>query len=80
MKTTLLLFGKLTEYDTSGKIELEVESDSFTTEDLKILLQDKYPGIQNTSYRVAVNHEFANGDTWIKTTDEIALLPPFSGG
>lgn len=32
------------------------------------------------SVRVAINHEFATLDTQLSTGDELAFLPPISGG
>ena len=32
------------------------------------------------SYKIAVNHAFADPDTEVCDGDEIAFLPPFSGG
>jgi sulfur-carrier protein len=47
------------------------------------LLQDvynSYPAIQKQKFAVAVNRKIVHGDYELNDTDEIALLPPFSGG
>lgn len=48
------------------------------------LLQDlhaRYPGLARlSSLAVAVNNEYAADDTLLQERDEIALIPPVSGG
>jgi len=43
-------------------------------------LQKKHPHIQWWAVAVAVNKCYADDDTPIKIGDEIALIPPVSGG
>lgn len=45
-------------------------------------LQRRYPGLGDllTQGRVAVNAEFANADTTLHSGDEVAWMPPMSGG
>lgn len=47
---------------------------------LRVLLQTKHPHIQWSAVAVAVNKCYADDDTPIKIGDEIALIPPVSGG
>ncbi len=48
---------------------------------LKERLIGKYPKLgEITSLRVAVNSEFATEETKISLQDEVALIPPVSGG
>ncbi|MCX6968275.1 MAG: MoaD/ThiS family protein [Verrucomicrobia bacterium] len=46
------------------------------------LLETKFPGIQRyqSSTRLAVNFEFVNSDALLADEDEVALIPPVSGG
>ena len=37
-------------------------------------------GLPTESCRLAVNHEFAEADTRLDPGDELALIPPVSGG
>jgi len=45
-------------------------------------LQTENPGLTplRSSVRLARNHEYLTGDEWIHPGDEIALIPPVSGG
>ncbi|MDX1618027.1 MAG: MoaD/ThiS family protein [Balneolaceae bacterium] len=48
---------------------------------LKNYLVDLYPEFRDlSSLAVAVNDRYAEGDTAIGENDEIALIPPVSGG
>jgi molybdopterin converting factor subunit 1 len=60
---------------------LTLEFDSGTTQDLKILLEEKFPSLkQLPSYLIAVNSEYSLNETRINDGDEIAIIPPVSGG
>jgi len=48
---------------------------------LKAYLYKAYPGLgELSSLAIAVNKSYAREDTVIEGTDEIALIPPVSGG
>jgi molybdopterin converting factor subunit 1 len=52
-----------------------------TTADLKTVLEEKYPRLkQLASYMVAVNNEYAEDNGAITERDEVAIIPPVSGG
>ena len=44
------------------------------------LLDRRVPDLLNRTFYVAVNEEFAQRDTVLQNGDEVALLPPVSGG
>lgn len=45
------------------------------------LLKERYPVIQGlTSFAIAVNGSYATADTIIHVGDEVAIIPPVSGG
>ena len=44
------------------------------------LLDSRVPALLNRTFYVAVNEEFAQRDTVLQDGDEVALLPPVSGG
>ena len=51
------------------------------TGDLKKQLEFDYPRLkQLASYMVAVNNEYAENSVAITNIDEIAIIPPVSGG
>lgn len=83
---TVLLFGVTK--DIVGSSSLTIPKDSpfgqggtKTVGDLKDYLGIKYPKLlQLSSLAVAVNSSYAGDDKKIDTFDEIALIPPVSGG
>lgn len=44
------------------------------------LLDSRLPSLRDRTFYVAVNEEFAQRDTVLRDGDEVALLPPVSGG
>lgn len=73
------LYGILADLLEEEMIEVKVEHSTSVRSLLKFL-KTTYPVLQTIPFRVAVNAAFANDDQEINTGDEIALLPPFSGG
>lgn len=64
-----------------GKKETVIQADVTTVEELKNHLFTSYPKLAGLkSLFVAVNHNYAEGGQTIAETDEIALIPPVSGG
>lgn len=51
-----------------------------TVEDLWKWADEKYPGIRNSSARIAVNEEYALPSDVIESGDMVAFIPPVSGG
>lgn len=51
-----------------------------TVLDLNTLLLDKYPGLNQMTYKIAVNHQLSTNEKNLQDGDEVALLPPFAGG
>jgi molybdopterin converting factor small subunit len=43
-------------------------------------IDDDYPGIENFTFKVAVNRILVDGEPLLKDGDELALMPPFAGG
>ncbi|MDN3549042.1 MoaD/ThiS family protein [Mucilaginibacter aquaedulcis] len=80
MKINVLAFGVAKEIFGTSQVSLELTNDA-TIYNLKYLLEQQYPRLkQLASYMVAVNNEYAlPGDT-IHERDEIAIIPPVSGG
>jgi molybdopterin synthase sulfur carrier subunit len=80
MKINILAFGIAKDIFNGPSICLDMSNDA-TVYNLKYLLEQQYPRLkQLKSYMVAVNNEYAlPGDT-IHERDEIAIIPPVSGG
>ena len=80
MTITILAFGIAKELLDGSSVDVEVNN-SITAMDLKEMLETKYPALRKSgSYRIAVNNEFADEQTMIHESDEIAVIPPVSGG
>lgn len=82
---TILLFGitkdiigsSTLELDTANENELEIH----TVGELKNYLGEQYPKLNTlSSLAIAVNSDFAENETLVSAKDEIALIPPVSGG
>ena len=79
MKYKIKAFG-ITKDILGGK-ESVIEVGGTTVADLRQELERKYPGLQGLrSLFIAVNHTYAEDSLAITETDEIALIPPVSGG
>lgn len=80
MKLKILAFG-ITK-DILGAAEKELETqDDLKVGQLKRILEENFPPlVKLKSYFIAVNEEYAEDDQIIVYTDEIALIPPVSGG
>ncbi len=80
MKITVKFFalGK----DLIGQDELEMElSESGVVADLIAQLEEKFPPFKELgSYLIAVNLEYAEHTDALKDGDEVAIIPPVSGG
>jgi molybdopterin synthase sulfur carrier subunit len=67
--------------DFLGGKDTVIEITGETVRDLRAELNRRYPqlvGLQ--SLYIAVNSDYAEEDRILKATDEIALIPPVSGG
>ncbi len=59
-------------------------SGATTLDELKDRIRAEHPGLapvlDSRSVMISVNQEFAAGNVEVRDGDEVALLPPFSGG
>ncbi|MDQ0114422.1 molybdenum cofactor biosynthesis protein [Paenibacillus harenae] len=79
---TIQLFAGLPERFGVAAITLEHNSDTITAAALKQLLAAAYPqhaALIGIAF-VACNHSYAADQTTLRSSDELALLPPVSGG
>jgi molybdopterin synthase sulfur carrier subunit len=77
MQITLLVFGILNDILPPQTIVLPLGAD---THQLQQLLHERYPDLEKYQYGLAKNQQLIHQDQPINEGDEIALLPPFSGG
>jgi molybdopterin converting factor subunit 1 len=79
---TIKLFAILK--DKAGRDELHINSRSSTVSELLREVSNEYPALSEIlscgRILTAVNQEFVKGDAPVKDGDEVALMPPFSGG
>lgn len=80
MQISLLLFGIAKDIVGQRTLELDVE-EGCSVAALKQLVVDRYPQFEALKYLgIAVNNEYADNALTIQQGDEIALIPPVSGG
>ncbi len=67
--------------DWLGGREVSIDFEGTSVEHLRLALTQRYPQMsQLPSLFIAVNHEYADDLATLKVTDEVALIPPVSGG
>lgn len=70
-------YGVLAELAQKPSISLHGVSN---TDELKQQLLQQYPDMAKHNFIVAVNNQLINKNTSITNGDQIAVMPPFSGG
>lgn len=76
----ILAFGIAKEIVGGSVIELPIAS-GISAGAVKELLSERYPGLRRlSSFSLAVNGEYAAPQTIVQDTDELAIIPPVSGG
>jgi molybdopterin synthase catalytic subunit len=81
MQVTVKLFGSIREAAGAKELAVEVPEGS-TVADLRRLLARDHPSFEEMAdrLRVSVNYEIVRGDLALSDGDEVAFLPPVSGG
>lgn len=78
---TVLLFGVTRDIVGKGSLILDQTDGLRTVGDLKRQLMDQFPALgELSSLAVAINQTYAGEADTLEETDEIALIPPVSGG
>jgi MoaE-MoaD fusion protein len=79
---TVRLFAMLRESAGTGSMELRLPRGSTVEDALGVLAQDRPLGelVRRLPLRAAVNREYADSGTVLAAGDELALIPPVSGG
>jgi MoaE-MoaD fusion protein len=79
---TVRLFAMLRERAGEGKLELELEPGTTVARALERLAEERPVGelLRRLPVRTAVNREYADGATLLAAGDELAVIPPVSGG
>ena len=80
MKVRVLLFASYREKTGVGRLTLDL-NDGATVGDMACAMRSKFPGLpESERIVVAVNNEYQEHDFVLSDGDEVALIPPVSGG
>ncbi|MGK6351335.1 MoaD/ThiS family protein [Parapedobacter sp. DT-150] len=74
---SILCFGRVSDLIGSSRIDMPLVND---TDELQQWLNKQYPALRQATYVIAVDQEIIRKNTLLTVQQEIALLPPFSGG
>ncbi len=80
-QVNVLFFATLRDKAGIKSVLLDVETGT-TIEQLKVLLVERYPGLNGLMSHclASINHEYRFDESEIPTGAEIAFFPPVSGG
>lgn len=80
MQITILSFGIAKTIVGEKLIRMDVPEQS-TAGDVRLLLAEKFPRLgELATFMLAVNEEYALPETPLQAGDEVAIIPPVSGG
>jgi molybdopterin converting factor subunit 1 len=80
MKVNVLAFGIAKDIVGGSSTEVALSGDA-TVEELRSVLETQYPRLkQLSSFMIAVNDEYAEAGQVLALEDEVAIIPPVSGG
>jgi len=75
------LFASCREIIGKDKITLKSTDKMITVRDLRRMISVLFPSLPTkTQFVIAVNHKIADDSATISQVDEVAILPPVSGG
>ncbi len=68
--------------DLAGTREAELQTGETTLEELWMLVVERHPELSpmRKNLAFAINEEYARGEARVEPGDEVAVLPPVSGG
>jgi molybdopterin synthase sulfur carrier subunit len=77
----VILFGIAREIVGEKQVMIDPSENISTVSTLKNWMKKKYPKLQQlTSFAVAIDSEYANDGDTLTSQNEIAIIPPVSGG
>ena len=76
MAVKIQLFGQLKQITGIS----ELTTDAGDTDELMKEITARFPLLENLSYLIAVDRTIVQTNTFIKAGQEVAMLPPYSGG
>ena len=82
--TDILYFGRLEEAAGCARETVSPPANVATTEQLRQWLSARNPvlatALNDKAVRIVLNHEIVQGEAAIAAGDEVAFIPPVSGG
>ena len=76
----VLAFGIVKDIFNNSYVVID-NKDASSVDELKTFLEKKFPALKElASYMIAINEEYASENIAINDADEIAIIPPVSGG
>lgn len=79
MKIRVLLFAQPREIVGNNQIDFEMSAEA-TISSLIQKLQSQFPELLNVNFAAAVNSEYRENNYQLHDGDQVALIPPVSGG
>ena len=80
MKIKVLGFGIVREIFGNQSVEIDID-EGLTVSGLREILESRFPKMRTLkSYMIALDEEYADEDQVISNLNEIAVIPPVSGG
>lgn len=81
MEINILAFGIIKDLVGGPIFQIELNCEDLSVKELRVNLEGIYPNLKSlSSYMIALNNRYAEENERIKSTYEIALIPPVSGG
>ena len=66
--------------ETLGANTINLETGSRKVKDVRKDLLEKFPKLENMSFKIVSNLNLVEDEVILSSNDDIALLPPFAGG
>ena len=79
MKIHVRFFAQAREMAQKNEEEIEVK-DGTTVSGLIEILKSRVPSLRSVEFRIAVHSEYVDNDHELIDGDEVAIIPPISGG
>lgn len=77
----IVCFGIARDIVQGSSFEIATSEHPNNVLELRTWLSEHYPAFQKLKhYMVAINQEYATDETPLKSSDEIVIIPPVSGG
>ncbi len=79
MKIRVHFFAQVREMAHKNEEEIEVK-DGATVSGLIEILKSRVPALGSVEFKMAVHGEYVDNDHELSDCDEVAIIPPISGG